>query len=131
MRAGVREEDKGHDFFPPSVSPPFFFLFLGECTMLDGLGRPWSWASWIGVERLYRIMMGAGWEGPWSPARSRPSAKAAYVLLVGTMSPELFTRRGWANNIANVHCRSRSIALLDVNLPKSRDSCSSVSARLL
>lgn len=47
-------------FFPPLFPPPFFFLFPGECTMLDGLGRPWSWASWIGVERLYRIMMGAG-----------------------------------------------------------------------
>lgn len=49
--------------------------------MLDGLGRPWSGASWIGVERLYRIMMGAGWEGPWSPARSRPSTKGGLCFV--------------------------------------------------
>lgn len=35
----------------------------------------------IGVERAYRIMMGTGWEGPCSPARSRWSAMSGLCIV--------------------------------------------------
>lgn len=99
-------------FFPPPFPPPFLkisFREIARCWMDWGaLGAGFRG---IGVERLYRIMMGSYWvlagRGRGRRRARGRAQRAAYVLLVGIMSPELFTRRGWANNSANVHCSSR------------------------
>lgn len=104
MRAGIREEDKGHDFFLSSVPPPLFFVSFRESARcgMDG-GVLGAGFRGIGVERVYRIMMVTDREGPAVVAGALEVERNGrlYVLLVGTiMSPGLLTRRTWANNSA-------------------------------
>lgn len=69
-------------YFPPLISPPPFLVPFRESARcwIDG-GALGARFRGIGVGKVYRILMGTGWERPWSPARSRRRAKGGLYLI--------------------------------------------------